>query len=60
MTIEEEGDIDRLRRRFPNSMPNFLEGGHYYRSWEEIGVYRYFKIPPYPIKSERPGERMAY
>lgn len=57
---EEDRDIERLRRRFPNTMPNFLEGGYYYRTWEETDVCRYFKVPPYPMEPERPGERIAY
>lgn len=27
--IEERKDIDRLRKRFQNSMPNFLKGGNW-------------------------------
>ena len=60
--IEETEDINRLRRRFQNNYPNchFLKCGHYCRTWEETDVCRYFKVPPYLMEPERPGERMMY
>lgn len=58
---KEDGDIERLRRRFPNSMPySLLKCGHYCGSGEKIDYGWYLKAPPHLMKPERPGERMAY